>query len=119
MRWIHTPADRVLIESLIDGMRGNPALHRVGSERTAQILAPLLLRRGLVDAPSVATYLSPALSHLHPPELMAGLRAAVDRIEAAIERKETILIYGDYDVDGTMAVIILKTAIELCGGTTD
>ena len=47
---------------------------------------------------------------------MTGLQAAVDRIDAAIERKETILIYGDYDVDGTMAVIILKTAIELCGG---
>ncbi|MGC2369354.1 MAG: single-stranded-DNA-specific exonuclease RecJ, partial [Candidatus Sulfotelmatobacter sp.] len=40
-------------------------------------------------------------------------------IDAAIERKESILIYGDYDVDGTMAVIILKTAIELCGGTAD
>ncbi len=50
---------------------------------------------------------------------MAGLQAAVDRLDAAIERKETILIYGDYDVDGTMAVIILKTAIELCGGTAD
>jgi len=50
---------------------------------------------------------------------MTGLRAAVDRIEAAIERKEPILIYGDYDVDGTMAVIILKTAIELCGGAAD
>jgi single-stranded-DNA-specific exonuclease len=50
---------------------------------------------------------------------MTGLRAAVDRIDAAIERKEPILIYGDYDVDGTMAVIILKTAIELCGGTAD
>ena len=50
---------------------------------------------------------------------MTGLRAAVDRIDAAIERKETILIYGDYDVDGTMAVIILKTAIELCGGSAD
>jgi hypothetical protein len=50
---------------------------------------------------------------------MMGLTAAVDRIAAAIERKEPILIYGDYDVDGTMAVIILKTAIELCGGTAD
>ncbi len=50
---------------------------------------------------------------------MAGLRAAVDRIDAAIERKEPILIYGDYDVDGTMAVIVLKTAIELCGGSAD
>ncbi len=50
---------------------------------------------------------------------MTGLRAAVDRLDAAIERKEPILVYGDYDVDGTMAVIILKTAIELCGGTAD
>ena len=50
---------------------------------------------------------------------MIGLRCAVDRIDAAIERKDPILIYGDYDVDGTMAVIILKTAIELCGGTAD
>jgi len=50
---------------------------------------------------------------------MTGLGRAVDRIDAAIERKDPILIYGDYDVDGTMAVIILKTAIELCGGTAD
>ncbi len=50
---------------------------------------------------------------------MAGLCTAVDRLDTAIERKEPILIYGDYDVDGTMAVIILKAAIELCGGTAD
>src|SRR5947209_1749641 len=50
---------------------------------------------------------------------MTGLPAAVDRINAALERKEPILIYGDYDVDGTMAVIILKTAIELCGGSAE
>ena len=86
------------------------ALHR---------LAGLLLRRGLSDAESAARFLSPSLTHLHLPEQMTGLRGAVDRIDAAIERKESILIYGDYDVDGTMAVIILKTAIELCGGTAD
>ena len=50
---------------------------------------------------------------------MTGMKAAVDRIEAAIERKEVILIYGDYDVDGTTAIVILKTAIELCGGTAE
>jgi len=44
------------------------------------------------------------------------LRTAVDRLDAAIERKDPILIYGDYDVDGTTAIVILKTAIELCGG---
>jgi single-stranded-DNA-specific exonuclease len=119
MRWMHTPADRALVESLVGAMTTMPALKSVGSERTAQILAPLLIRRGIGDAESAAKYLSPSLSHLHAPELMTGLPAAVDRIDAAIERKEQILIYGDYDVDGTMAVIILKTAIELCGGTAD
>jgi len=50
---------------------------------------------------------------------MTGMKAAVDRLDAAIKRKEGILVYGDYDVDGTTAVVILKTAIELCGGTAD
>jgi single-stranded-DNA-specific exonuclease len=50
---------------------------------------------------------------------MLGMTAAVERLAAAIERKEDILIYGDYDVDGTTAVVLLKTAIELCGGTAD
>lgn len=50
---------------------------------------------------------------------MNGMRAAVDRLSTAIESKERILIYGDYDVDGTMATVILKTAIELLGGTCD
>ena len=50
---------------------------------------------------------------------MIGLRVAVERLRAAIERGETVLIYGDYDVDGTTAIVILKTAIELCGGRTE
>ena len=89
------------------------------SASSLHTLAGLLLRRGLSDAESAARFLSPSLTHLHLPEQMTGVRCAVDRIDAAIERKEPILIYGDYDVDGTMAVIILKTAIELCGGTAD
>ena len=82
-------------------------------------LARLLIRRG-VTRRGIRRSL-PYSVRLSPPrpEQMTGLRAAVDRIEAAIEHKEPILIYGDYDVDGTMAVIILKTAIELCGGTAD
>lgn len=50
---------------------------------------------------------------------MAGLRIAVERLRAAIERSETVLIYGDYDVDGTTAIVILKTALELCGGKVE
>ncbi len=99
------------------GLRSDAALRHVA--HSSHILAPLLVRRGITDLESAAVFLSPSLSHLHAPERMTGLRAAVDRINAAIERKEPILIYGDYDVDGTMAVIILKTAIELCGGAAD
>ena len=117
MRWIEKPTDQEMVERLINALRSDLALRGVAS--AAHILAPLLVRRGITDPVSASTFLSPSLSHLHAPERMTGLRAAVDRIDAAIERKEPILIYGDYDVDGTMAVIILKTAIELCGGAAD
>lgn len=83
------------------------------------ILAKLLLLRGIDSPTSAAPFLSPSLDHLHSPYLMTGMRAAIDRLDAAIERREGILVYGDYDVDGTTAVVILKTAIELCGGAVD
>src|SRR6202790_3611072 len=117
MQWIHKTTDHALVAPLIAGLRNEPSLRRVA--HAAHILAPLLVRRGITDSESASAFLSPTLSHLHAPEEMAGVRAAVDRIDAAIERREPILIYGDYDVDGTMAVIILKTAIELCGGSAD
>ena len=117
MRWIQKTTDQSAIAALLAGLRSNSAHGRIAN--AAHILAPLLVRRGIIDADSAAAYLSPSISHLHAPECMTGLRAANERIDAAIERKEPILIYGDYDVDGTMAVIILKTAIELCGGSAD
>ena len=94
----------------------NNSDQRSGALRT---LAQLLIRRGLSDPSEAARFLFPSVDHLHAPEEMMGVRAAVDRLDAAIEGRESMLIYGDYDVDGTMAVIILKTAIELCGGVAD
>jgi len=47
---------------------------------------------------------------------MLGMAAAVERIERAVAANEPILLYGDYDVDGTTAVVLLKTAIEMLGG---
>lgn len=85
----------------------------------AQTLARLLILRGITEPAAAYRFLNPDISHLHAPDLLLGMRAAIERIVAAIERKETILIYGDYDVDGTTAIVILKTAIEMCGGTTD
>jgi len=83
------------------------------------VIARLLAGRGIVTAEQAQQFLAPSISHLHSPYLMAGLRAAVHRLQAAIERQETIFIYGDYDVDGTTAIVILKTALELCGGKVE
>jgi len=83
------------------------------------VLARLLVLRGISTAPAAEAFLAPSLSHLHSPYLIAGMQTAVDRLCSAIANREQILIYGDYDVDGTTAVVILKTAIELCGGSAD
>jgi len=127
VRWAFRSEDaaqvRILSESLVRlpilQARRLSTQNSPASNTLTTTLAGLLVRRGISDPESAANYLSPSLSQLHAPELMTGLPAAVDRLDAAIESKEPILIYGDYDVDGTMAVIILKTAIELCGGSAD
>ena len=126
-RWELAAEDQAQVQALAEALRDVSCLASIASNRTADpgrrnplhTLARLLLRRGLTDADSAARFLAPCVDHLHLPGQMTGLRCAVDRIDAAIEGKDPILIYGDYDVDGTMAVIILKTAIELCGGTAD
>ena len=115
MRWLLKSADVAQVQSLALELRAQPALN-LSDSALASTVARLLLQRGIADLQTAANYLAPSLSHLHSPYAMQGMKAAVDRLEAAIERKESILIYGDYDVDGTTAIVILKTAIELCGG---
>ncbi len=119
MRWVAKTADPDQVQALAEGLRSNPSVHSNLNAQTAAALARLLIMRGITDAEAAERFLRPSLSHLHSPYLMTGMSGAVDRLEAAIERKESILIYGDYDVDGTTAIVILKTAIELCGGTAD
>ena len=85
--------------------------------RLPQVLAELLVARGIRDAAGAFAFLNPELSHLHDPLLMLGMDAAVARLERAIALREPVLLYGDYDVDGTTAVVLLKTAIEMLGGS--
>jgi single-stranded-DNA-specific exonuclease len=80
------------------------------------VTASVLLSRGLGDPGAARRFLTPDLGHLHDPLLLTGMRDAVARINAAIQANEKILIYGDYDVDGTVSVVILKKAIEMAGG---
>jgi len=117
MKWIAKSADPGSVQSLADTLRANPALRL--NDVLAPTLARLLVLRGIVDSESAERFLVPSLSHLHSPYAMTGMKAAIERLETAIEGKEDILIYGDYDVDGTTAIVILKTAIELCGGRAD
>ena len=116
MRWIANPLNsakaRVLEAALLDS--------KLKISGTAlPVLADLLVSRGIEEPEAAARFLFPSLADLHDPLRMRGMKAALDRLEAAIERKEKILIYGDYDVDGTTAIVILKTAIERCGGAAD
>jgi single-stranded-DNA-specific exonuclease len=118
MRWVPKIADAAQTEVLAAALLSNAGLS-LKDPTVAATLARLLVLRGIDDSETAERFLTPSLGHLHSPYLMSGMKAAVDRLNAAIERKESILIYGDYDVDGTTAIVILKTAIELCGGSAD
>jgi single-stranded-DNA-specific exonuclease len=80
------------------------------------ILAELLVERGVRSAAEADFFLHPRIEHLLDPYAMQGMGVAVARVQTAIAQREPILIYGDYDVDGTTAVVLLKTAIEMLGG---
>jgi single-stranded-DNA-specific exonuclease len=84
--------------------------------RIPVVLAELLLGRGVTSAAEAHIFLNPEYDHLHDPQLLLGMSAAVVRLERAIEAREPVLLYGDYDVDGTSAVVLLKTTIEMLGG---
>ena len=118
MRWVLKTADAASVQTFAATLSAQTSL-ALKDPQLAATLAGLLLTRGISEAGAAEHFLAPALVHLHSPYLMTGVETAIDRIDAAIENKESILIYGDYDVDGTTAIVILKTAIELCGGTAD
>jgi single-stranded-DNA-specific exonuclease len=75
-------------------------------------IARLLVGRGFAEPHAGEHFLNPSAADLLDPSLLLGMDAAVERIQRAIRGGEKILIYGDYDVDGTIATVLLKTAIE-------
>jgi single-stranded-DNA-specific exonuclease len=82
-------------------------------------VAELLAERGVRNAAEAEVFLHPRIEHLLDPYAMQGMVEAVTRVQAAIAGQEPILIYGDYDVDGTTAIVLLKTALEMLGGKVD
>ena len=75
-------------------------------------IAALLISRGIIGLTAARAFFTPSMDDLHDPLLMRGMKPAVERIQRAVLASEPILIYGDYDVDGTTATVLLKTAIE-------
>src|SRR3954451_141359 len=81
--------------------------------------AKVLVTRGLGDPEAARRFLHPSFDELHDPLLMRDMPAALERLGRAIRGGEKILIYGDYDVDGTSSVVVLMKAIELSGGAAE
>jgi single-stranded-DNA-specific exonuclease len=103
-QWVFPAPDPEAITELAAALRVQPL--------TARVLAA----RGFTDPDTAKRFLKPSLEHMHSPSLLTGMPEALARLRAAIAGQEKILIYGDYDVDGTVSVVILKKAIELAGG---
>jgi single-stranded-DNA-specific exonuclease len=102
-RWVQTQCDAQCAARLARELK------------LSDVTARLLANRGITEVETAHRFLNPRLGDLHDPFLMRDMREAVERILRAVEQKEKILIYGDYDVDGTTSTIILKKALSIAG----
>ena len=75
-------------------------------------IACIMIQRGIEDYDAAKSFFRPELSDLHDPFLMLGMKKAVDRIFQAIDTGEKIMVYGDYDVDGTTAVALVYSFLK-------
>ncbi len=87
--------------------------------KISKLLAKILVSRGLREPLSVLKFLKPKLTDLHDPFLMKDMDKAVDRVLVAIDKKEKITVYGDYDVDGITSTAILYNFLSKLGGNID
>src|SRR6478672_6822268 len=105
-RWIVRRQDAVKAASLARVLGVSP------------ILAGLLIARGYDNESAARSFLTPQYDQIHDPYLMLGMREAVSRLETAIDNQQPILIYGDYDVDGTTGTAVLLRALKPLGAKT-
>ncbi|MBL7875006.1 MAG: single-stranded-DNA-specific exonuclease RecJ [Cyclobacteriaceae bacterium] len=100
-RWIHKPMPTPQeVETLSNSINVNPHLSAV------------LWQRGISDFDSAKKFFRPSFDQLHDPFLLKDMDRAVQRLHEAINRNEKILIYGDYDVDGTTAVALVYSYLK-------
>jgi single-stranded-DNA-specific exonuclease len=88
------------------------------SAGVSEVVAGVLAVRGVETVDDARALLSPSLEQLHDPFLMLGMREAVERVLRAVDAGERILIYGDYDVDGTTGTVVLRRALSFLGAQT-
>ena len=100
-KWIlHQPVDKQQVDEIVKVL---------GIDEN---LATLLVQRGITNYEEAKTFFRPSLSQLHDPFLMTDMDKAVDRVLQAINNGEKLLVYGDYDVDGTTAVAVVYTYLK-------
>ena len=99
-RWIIQKSDQKFVQKLAKDLGVN------------HIVAHLLVLRGIENFDDAKLFFRPELKHLHDPFLMKNMQDAVDRIEKAIANKEKVLVYGDYDVDGTTSVAMMYSFLK-------
>jgi single-stranded-DNA-specific exonuclease len=102
-RWTITPPQPLLVETLTARLRLPP------------LLAQCLVNRGLHEAPTIDHFLAPRLKHLADPFLLPDMAKAVDRLFLARERAESIVVFGDYDVDGVTSTTLLQEVLGRLG----
>src|SRR6187549_552869 len=92
------------------------AVNKLAAELSVKpLIAALLIARGH-DSPNKAKeFLNPSPEHLHEPFLLKGMHDAVERIQKAVAAGEKIMIWGDYDVDGTTGTVLLRKMLSLLG----
>ncbi|MBM3795040.1 MAG: single-stranded-DNA-specific exonuclease RecJ [Acidobacteria bacterium] len=81
----------------------------------APLTARILVNRGYADAGSANQFLHPSIDSLHDPFLMKGMEQAARRLLQAVRRNEKVLLYGDYDVDGTTSIVLLSKVLQMAG----
>ena len=86
--------------------------HLAKALNVEDFVATLLVQRGIETFDEAKAFFRPSLDHLHDPYLMKDMDKAVERIEKAIENEENILVFGDYDVDGTTAVSLVSSYLK-------
>ncbi len=96
----------------------NEAAKLADKLKISPLVAALLIARGFDTFEKAEKFLNPSYDDLHEPLLLKDMQMAVDRVKKAVENNEKILIWGDYDVDGTTGTVVLRKALEIIGAKT-